>query len=138
MRDPDERPDPVDRLRRRDEILQVLFWLEGEGFLTDMTEEGVARFLPWPARRIRAGLEDLVDTGFAAADDDAGDRRAYRLTEVGRREGGRRFVEEFAPMLSRNTHAGGECHDPDCACHEDPLGAAACTGADGEGRAPRV
>lgn len=119
-------PDAVARLRRRDEILQVLFWLEGEGFLSDMTPGGIRRFLDWPEPELAAGLEDLVAAGFAAraAGEDGADR--YELTPQGRQEGGRRFLEEFAPLLSRDTHHGGECQDPDCECHTSPLGAAAC------------
>ncbi len=119
-----EAPDALERVRRRDELLQVLFWLEGEGFAGEMEERGVARFLGWPAERIAAGLEDLASAGFVERPRVDG---PVRLTAAGRREGGRRFVEEFAPILSRPTHYGGECHDPDCGCHDDPLGAAACT-----------
>lgn len=115
--------DAVDRLRRRDEMLQVLFWLEGEGFEADMTPDGVARFLGWGPEEIRAGLASLLEAGFAVRD---GTESRYQLTEAGRREGGRRFVEEFAPILSRDTHHGSECQDPDCECHTSPLGAAAC------------
>lgn len=123
-------PGAVERLQRRDEMLQVLFWLEGEGFGSEMTAAGVARFLAWPEEEIRAGLEDLAADGFATRPD--GDAEAgWRLTDAGRREGGRRFVAEFASILSRDTHKGGECHDPDCDCHTSPLGAAACTGARG-------
>ncbi len=110
----------VDRIKRRDELLQVLFWLEGEGFESELDAKGVGRFLAWPTEDIRRGLEELAEDGFANM---AGDH--VRLTHAGRQEGGRRFVAEFAPMLSRDTHHGGECHDPDCDCHE--LGPAACT-----------
>lgn len=124
---------PVDRLRRRDELLQVLFWLEGEGFETEMHTAGVQRFLQWPGDRIDRGLEELIEDGLAVAiggattGTETSDRpatRPVRLTEAGRREGGRRFVSEFATLLSRDTHHGGECHDPECDCHE--LGPAAC------------
>lgn len=151
------------RLRRRDEILQVLFWLEGEGFVADMTPSGIRRFLPWPEEELAAGLEDLVEAGFASrteletrtevdagADVDAGAEvdartpapsptevdarsRRYELTPAGRQEGGRRFVEEFAPILSRDTHGGSECQDPDCGCHTSALGAAACRARGGGG-----
>lgn len=110
----------VDRVKRRDELLQVLFWLEGEGFESELNAKGVSRFVSWPPEEIRRGLAELVEDGFAS---EAGDD--IRLTHAGRQEGGRRFVAEFATMLSRDTHHGGECHDPDCDCHE--LGPAACT-----------
>lgn len=130
---------PVDRLKRRDELLQVLFWLEGEGFEAEMHTAGVRRFLQWPDEQIDQGLGELIEDGFAiavgATTEGAGAAetpaaRPVRLTEAGRREGGRRFVSEFATMLSRDTHHGGECHDPECDCHE--LGPAACTAFPGE------
>lgn len=116
--------DPVEQLRRRDEMLQILFWLAGEGFEREMTPDGVARFLGWSPAEVAAELEVLVEQGFASGPDDAG---RYELSQAGRSEGGRRFVEDFAPILSRTTHYGGECHDPDCGCHDSPIGAAACT-----------
>ncbi len=121
---------PVERIRRRDELLQVLFWLEGEGFEAEMRPEGMKRFLGWPEERIRLGLDELVADELAVRvgrpdEADAPGSGSVRLTETGRREGGRRFVSEFAPLLARDTHHGGECHDPDCECHE--LGPAACT-----------
>lgn len=125
---------PVDRLKRRDELLQVLFWLEGEGFEAEMHAAGVRRFLQWPDEQIDRGLGELIEDGFAIAVGPATEgtgaaetpaTQPVRLTEAGRREGGRRFVSEFATLLSRDTHHGGECHDPECDCHE--LGPAACT-----------
>jgi hypothetical protein len=52
----------------------------------------------------------------------------YRLTEIGRKEAARRFAEEFAPMLSQGH---GECNDPNCDCHSNPMGAAECHAARG-------
>lgn len=119
---------PLDRIRRRDELLQVLFWLEGEGFEIEMCAGGVQRFLQWPEGTIRRGIDELVEDGLAVRvgpPDPGGGDRPVRLTESGRLEGGRRFVSEFATLLSRDTHHGGECHDPECDCHE--LGPGACT-----------
>ncbi|MEO6223862.1 MAG: hypothetical protein ABIP90_11495, partial [Vicinamibacterales bacterium] len=47
----------------------------------------------------------------------------FKLTEQGRREGARRFADEFAPLLSQGH---GECNDPNCDCHGNPLGASEC------------
>lgn len=130
--DPDgsDREDSLNWIRRRDEILEVLFWLEGEGFAGEMTASTVARFLTWPEAETQDALDRLVREGYAerseTADEGAADRAGeprYTLSHDGRQEGGRRFVEEFATMLSRDTH-GEACDDPDCACHYE--GAAAC------------
>ena len=118
----------MERLRSRDELLQVLFWMEGEGFHEDMTREGLARFLPGGGDDVGEGLEALTEVGFVRTLSDADGRMRYRLTDAGRQEGGRRFVEEVAPLLARNTHAGGECHDPECGCHDAPPGTFGCAG----------
>ena len=47
----------------------------------------------------------------------------YRLTEKGRSEAGRRFAEEFSPLLAQGH---GECNDPNCECRTK--GPAECHG----------
>lgn len=118
-------------IARRDEVLEVLYWIEGEGFSGAATLEAITRFLAVEARDVARALEQLGDRGDVA-------RLAhgeYRLTDSGRREAARRFAEEFAPMLSQGH---GECHDPNCDCHSDPTAAAEChagrTGRGGQGR----
>jgi hypothetical protein len=46
----------------------------------------------------------------------------YKLTEIGVKEGGRRFADEFDGMLKQGHY---ECNDPDCDCH-DPDSDAQC------------
>jgi hypothetical protein len=118
---PDVEADAVERLKCRDEVLQVLFWLIGERFERDMTIEGVARFVARPAHEVGRALQDAIDAGLVTRAD--GER--YEPTAAGRREGGRRFTEEFAEMFARDTH-GGTCTDPFCDCHESPQAAGAC------------
>lgn len=112
------------RIRRRDEVLQVLFWMEGEGFEEDMTAAGVKRFVARPESDVRAVLDELVSSGLAVRAAAGSDTR-YALTAEGKREGGRRFIDEFGPLLARDVH-GGECHEPDCECHTSAEGAAVC------------
>jgi len=99
-------------LHERDEILQILYWLEGERLVDAVTPADLVPFLPLPARTIAEHLQVLRRQGYVDRLPHTGDR--YRLTVVGRREGGRRFAEEFAPLL-RQGH--GECNDPACDCH---------------------
>ncbi len=102
----------------RDEILQVIFWLEGEGFGDQADPKTIERFLGVQASVGVQYLDRLVAEGYLAAD--AGGR--YRLTDRGRAEGGRIFSEEFAE-LTRPAH--GECGS-DCWCHASPDEAEAC------------
>lgn len=99
---------PLD-LAARDEILQVMFWLTGEGFGPDVTAADVARFVG-DERGVATVLERLVADGYAAPAASG----AFRLTPLGQAEGRRRFLEEFEPYLARRGH--GECGSADCDC----------------------
>lgn len=111
---------PAADLARRDEVLELLYWLEGEGFGGDATVERLVRFLAYPEAQVRRTLDGLVGRGEAVRDADS---LQYRLTETGRREAARRFTEEFALLLGQGH---GQCNDPGCECHTNPAGAAAC------------
>ena len=116
MTDPPESP-----IARRDELLELLYWLEGEGFDSDATLGRLARFLTYPEHDVQHTLDRLIERGEVRQEGD-GDPR-YRLTEPGRREAARRFAEEFAPLLSQGH---GECNDPAGECHTDPTAAVEC------------
>lgn len=104
----------------QDELLELLYWLEGEGFEGSATMEGIVRFVAKPESAVRTTLTRLIALGSVRHD---GASNEYRLTEGGRLEAARRFAEEFAPMLAQGH---GECNDPDCDCHDSPDGAADC------------
>ena len=108
-------PDPADAIRRRDEILQVMFWMRGEGLADAAGPAELAVFLNEDA--LAADLAALAASGLL---DEVGDGR-YRLSDHGRGEAGRRFHEEFEELM----HQGhGACSDPNCDCHT--LGPEAC------------
>jgi hydrogenase maturation protease len=104
--------DPVAALQLRDEILQVMYWLRGEGLQASVTEADLHRFLAVPAGQLASGLARLVADGHLEVPGEPAGR--YRLSPLGIREGGRRFQEEFAPFLGREGH--GQCGDPNCEC----------------------
>lgn len=111
-------PDPADAIRRRDEILQVLFWMRGEGLAEAAGPAELGVFLNEDAAAVLAAdLIALAESGLLAP---AGDGR-YALTDSGRKEAGRRFQEDFEELM----HQGhGACSDPNCDCHA--LGPEAC------------
>lgn len=115
--------DPVGALYWRDEILQVMFWLHGERLKEQVSGPDLAVFLPAAASFLQDQLEQLAADGYVIATRKAvtGTATPYRLTELGFREGGRRFAEEFAG-LTRQAH--GACSNPNCSCHT--LGPEAC------------
>lgn len=97
--------DPMTALRCRDDILQAMYWLRGEGFGEEADAQGLASFLVLDEGLLREQLVILAADGYL---EESGGR--YRLSEVGVREGGRRFADEFAD-LQKTAHA--EC-GPDC------------------------
>lgn len=115
--DPPSGPDAA--LRRRDEVLQILFWMRGEG-LGDTTRP--SDLLPLLGERA-ADLESTLDTLRELGLIECVDGERYRLTERGIAEGGRRFADEFSGLTAQ---AHGECADPDCDCHDDPAAAIDC------------
>jgi len=115
-------------IARQDEVLELLYWMEGEGFAGSATLAGMTRFLARPEHDVRETLEQLVQRGDVATI--GGESVEYRLTEVGRREAARRFADEFASLLSQGH---GECNDPTCDCHTNPAGAAECHAARAHG-----
>lgn len=107
-----ERRDAVENLRQRDDLLQVLYWMEGEGLASDVRPVDLLPFLEGGESAISHHLNALCRVGYV---EPAGNETGrYRLTVIGRQEGRRRFTEEFAPLL-RQGH--GECNDPECDCH---------------------
>jgi hydrogenase maturation protease len=104
----------VDDLKRRDEILQIMFWLHGEGLGPDVAPAEIVRFVD-DAPAVHATLGRLVEDGYAEPVTDAEGAVRYRLTALGMPEGRRRFLDEFEPYLARGGH--GECGTADCDCH---------------------
>ena len=117
---------PGHEIVRRDELLELLYWFEGEGFQGAATFESITRFLGNPKDEVQAALAELVRRGDVLKSDGG----EFHLSETGRREAARRFAEEFAPLLGQGH---GECNDPDCECHIDPLSAAECHASRGRG-----
>ena len=89
----------------RSEILQVMYWLRGEGFGDEVDAALVERFLGVDAAAGVAHLDQLVDEGLLER---VGDR--YWLSAAGQEEGGLEFTATFEGF-TRQAH--GEC-GPDC------------------------
>ena len=108
-------------IAREDELLELLYWFEGEGFGGVARMDGIVRFTNLSELVVRRTLERLMSRGDVRLSE--ANAEEYRLTDSGRREAARRFAAEFAPMLSQGH---GECSDPDCDCHTSEGGAAEC------------
>lgn len=92
----------------RGEILQVMYWLRGEGLGDVVDAELLERFLGVDASRGLGYLDQLVTEGYL--DKAAG---GFTLSEEGLLEGKTEFALSFAD-LTRPGH--GEC-SADCWCH---------------------
>lgn len=112
----------------RDEILQLMYWLRGEGLSEDVHADDLRRFLEAAPGHLEEQLARLVQGGYLELI--PGARVRYRLSALGVEEGRRRFVDEFAPYLGRESH--GECGDKACECH---TAGEACTRLQGQERA---
>lgn len=101
----------------RSEILQVMYWLRGEGLGESVDPEIIERFLGVDSAIGVTYLDRLVDDGYLERD---GDR--YMLSPRGVEEGGEEFAASFAD-LTKPAH--GEC-SADCWCHASVEEAEAC------------
>ncbi len=94
----------------QDEILQVMFWMQGEGFGSQLSIAELRKFLNAPEETLESNLQQLVQNNLVSI---VGEGK-WELTELGKHEGGRRFADEFEGMLMQGHY---ECSDPDCDCH---------------------
>jgi hypothetical protein len=101
----------LDELGRRDEILELLFWMKGQNFADSLSVPDLERFLSHPADQISASLEKLAALGAVEREGES-----YRLTAEGLPEARRRFVDDFRDMLA-DGH--GECNFSCEADHEN-------------------
>lgn len=101
-------------LAARDELLQVMYWLRGEGIATDVAAKDLIRWISLDAMQIQSLLVDLAEARLVEIVSTAETSETrFRLTESGVKEGGRRFADEFAD-LTKPGHF--ECADPHCEC----------------------
>ncbi|HEV2092270.1 MAG TPA: hypothetical protein VGR18_03805 [Rubrobacter sp.] len=97
--------DPMAALRCRDDVLQAMYWMRGEGFGEETDVRTLRSFLVVDEALLREQVGILVEDGYL--DESAG---RYRLSELGVKEGGRRFADEFSGLQST---AHGDC-GPEC------------------------
>ena len=101
----------------RSEILQVMYWLRGEGFGDFVDAPLLERFLGVNADIGLTYLDRLVDEGYLQRDGEW-----FVLSESGLEQGAVEFATSFSD-LTRPAH--GECSD-DCWCHASVEEAEAC------------
>ena len=95
----------------RSEILQLMFWLKGEGFGDEVDTTLLERFLGVDSCIGVRYLGRLLEDGYLER---VGDR--YRLSDAGAREGGLEFAASFEGLM-KPIHRG--C-SPDSWCNNCP------------------
>ena len=102
--------DALALLVNREEVLQICYWFQGEGFGDRYDATLLRPFLHCDATAIETALQELA--AFGDLQDDAG---RYRLTDKGKREAGRLFADGFADFQKQGH---GEC-DAGCCDGDD-------------------
>lgn len=110
--------DALRALYWRDEILQLMFWIQGEGFGEQVDAALLERFLGVDAQHGVRYLDRLVVEELL----DRTPEGRFRLTPEGHRHGAAVFAHEFAD-ITQPGH--GEC-GADCWCRASPDEADAC------------
>jgi hypothetical protein len=103
--------DALHRLMHREEVLQICYWYQGEGFGDRYDAQVLAPFLPCDRGAIEQALSELAASGQLRA---GGDGR-YAFTENGRHEAGRLFADGFTDFQKQGH---GEC-DAGCCDGDD-------------------
>lgn len=103
---PSESASALERMANREEVLQICYWYEGEGFGSAFTASELQAFLNCQPEAVESAFADLEARGRLRAADGG-----FRFTEEGRREAARLFSETFADF-QRPAH--GECEAGCC------------------------
>ena len=98
--------DALERLKEREEILQIGYWFQGEGLGTTLTPQAVLPFLQTDSSRLADTFEALVESGDLSRCDSG-----YAFTADGKRKAARMFTETFTEFQQPGH---GECVDGCC------------------------
>ncbi len=101
-------------LVNREEVLQICYWYQGEGFGEHYVAALLRPFLQCDEAAIQTALQELAEQGHLQLRPQ-GDASAYHFTEQGKREAGRLFADDFADFQKQGH---GEC-DAGCCDGDD-------------------
>jgi hypothetical protein len=100
---------PVRAMFWKDEILQVLYWMQGEGMGEKVGLDQMLPLLNSSTTNLEYHLNKLATEGFLDREDSK-DSALFCLSEIGKSEGAKYFAEAFQGMQKAGH---GEC-GPDC------------------------
>jgi hypothetical protein len=96
----------LERLKQREEILQICYWYQGEGLGSTFMPQSVMPFLQADPYHVAETFDELAEAG-----DFQRGELGYVFTAEGRRKAARMFVETFTDF-QQSGH--GECQDGCC------------------------
>jgi hypothetical protein len=102
--------DAVNTLFWREEILQVLYWMEGEGLADAVPFSRLLSLLNTTSENLLLHLQKNIQAGYLTTDFEINENSAVKLTPIGKKEAGGIFRNAFEGM-QKGGH--GEC-GPDC------------------------
>lgn len=100
---------PIRTMFWKDEILQVLYWVKGEGMGEEITIDQILPLLNTTEENLKFHLIKLNREGFLNLNK-SDNHLKYSLSETGKKEGAKHFAEAFQGMQKAGH---GEC-GPDC------------------------
>ena len=115
----DAGPEDRDDLFWRDEVMEAMYWMLGEGIEDAVDPADLRGFLDAPPDVLDRTFETLEDGGHLEAIDGG-----YVFTDRGDREAARRFADEFGDIQGFD-EAHNDC-GPDCWCHDPDYAEEAC------------
>jgi hypothetical protein len=109
-----------DELFWRDEVMEAMYWMLGEGIEDAVGPSDLRSFLDAPPGVVEGTFEALEETGHLRPTDGG-----YVFTDRGDREAAKRFLDEFEDaqgFSTSHTDCGADCwcYDPDHAEEECP------------------
>ena len=107
---PSQSTSALSRMVNREEVLQICFWYQGEGFGEVFSSTQVEPFLNCDRPEIEAAFAELVNQGYLQVVSNG-----YQLTDQGKELAGKLFAENFSDF-QKGGH--GEC-DAGCCDGDD-------------------
>ena len=107
----------LDVLFWREEILQVLYWMDGEGLAQSVPFSRLLVLLNTSVENLLFHLQKNIEAGYLSTEDnELTEKSSVQLTDAGKKEAGSIFRNAFEGMQNAGH---GEC-GPDCEfCYQD-------------------
>ena len=115
MKPNNQQSTPLNRMIVREDVLQICYWYQGEGFGDRFTPQAMVPFLKNDMKIVAEVMAELADNGTFNRDGDS-----YCFSEQGKRKAGAMFYENFTEFqLSSHGECNAGCCDGDEVCEHE-------------------